>query len=93
MSRKALSLHFGLNYPGTSAALSGCINDARDWASLAGRLGYEPEIMEEPTKQMMVERMRGVIASLNYGDRFFCTYSGHGSRIPDADGDEADGWD
>jgi hypothetical protein len=87
------SLHVGLNYPGTDAELSGCINDALDWYQFFGTRGYEPFLIREPTKVQILDALRTRLGGLRRGDRFVFTYSGHGSWIPDRDGDEADGRD
>jgi hypothetical protein len=87
------SLHVGLNYPGTSAELYGCVNDANDWAAFFGQLGYTPTTITEPTGDAMLDAIVDGLEGLRWGDRFVFTYSGHGSFVPDRDGDEVDGFD
>lgn len=90
---KKLALCVGLNYPGTNAALSGCINDMSDWSEALMQRGYEVRTLVEPTKAELVAELKGLVARATYRDRIVFTYSGHGTWLPDRDGDEADGRD
>lgn len=92
MKRK-YALCVGLNYPGTSAALSGCVNDAQDWRDALVARGYEVELMLEPTKRVLVDALIEMVAKARFGDRVVFTYSGHGTNLLDASGDEQDGRD
>jgi hypothetical protein len=90
------SLHVGINdYPGTGSDLHGCVNDAVGWADLCKTLGYNAEVLLDlaATKARVVESLESVVARARFGDRIVFTYSGHGSFVPDLDGDEADGRD
>ncbi len=87
------SLHFGANYPGTSAELAGCVNDAEDWALAAHGLGYLPALHREPTRETLLKQLTDAVTGLRYRDRLLVTYSGHGTWVPDRDGDEPDGRD
>jgi hypothetical protein len=64
---------------------------------LVDRLGFEPsrvEVLTDATRAQMVEAFERLIAVTEPGDRVYVHYSGHGSRVPDANGDEGDrGWD
>lgn len=91
--RKRLAVCVGLNYPGTSAALNGCINDAYDWRDELLARQYEVRVLLEPTKVELVAELKGMLARVRFGDRVAFTYSGHGTWVPDRDGDEADGRD
>lgn len=88
-----VALCVGLNYPGTPAQLSGCVNDAHDWAARLSALGYDARTVLEPTKGELVETLQSIVATLRFGDRLVFTYSGHGTWVPDRDGDEPDGRD
>lgn len=90
---KRLALCVGLNYPGTNAALSGCVNDAMDWHEVALNKGYSSSIILEPTKSQLVAELRGLVARAGFGTRVLFTFSGHGTWVPDRDGDEDDGRD
>ena len=91
--RKRYALCVGNNYPGTSAELSGCVNDAWDWSELLTRRGYQVDVLLEATLEQVLEKLVNLVGIAGYGDKIVFTYSGHGSWIPDRDGDEADGRD
>ncbi len=94
MGKKALCI--GINdYPGTEMDLSGCVNDADDWAGVLGARGFEVKklIDAQATKAAMVKAMTALIGGAKKGDSLVITFSGHGSVAPDQDSDEADGWD
>lgn len=92
--RKKLALCIGINdYPGVAGDLRGCVNDANDWAALLRAEGYEIVAMifdSQATKATMLGAMQSVVGRAGFGDRVVITYSGHGSWVPDRDGDEAD---
>jgi len=94
MSKKALCI--GINdYPGTQNDLSGCVNDANDWAAaLAARSFSVTKLIDaQATKAAMVSAMSGLISGAAKGDTVVITYSGHGTWAPDKNGDEPDGRD
>lgn len=90
---KKYSLSVGINdYPGTDADLQGCVNDATGWHTLLGALGYSAQLLTDAaaSKAAVVASLKGMVAQARFGDRIVFTYSGHGSWIPDRDGDESD---
>jgi hypothetical protein len=92
MTRR-VALCVGINdYPGSNADLSGCINDANDMASMLSLRGYEVHHLHnsEAIKNNITSKLRELISALKWGDRFVFTFSGHGTWIPDLDGDEVD---
>lgn len=95
MARERLSLHVGINYPGTSAELAGCVNDAVDWQAHARDLGYVASLMVDSaaTKAAILGALESAVARVGWGGRGLFTFSGHGTWVPDLDGDEADGRD
>lgn len=91
MSKFALCIGIN-NYPGTENDLSGCVNDANDWAKeLKGR-GFDVKLLLDAvaTKAAMISEMRKVIAAAKSKDVVVITFSGHGTWQPDDDDDEKD---
>ena len=91
MTKRALCI--GINdYPGTGSDLSGCVNDAKDWAGMLTGRGFEVTTMldKDATKAKMAGAMTELVRGAGYGDLAVITYSGHGTWVPDQDGDEAD---
>ena len=94
MAKKALCI--GINdYPGTQSDLSGCVNDANDWATVLGARGFAVTTLldGQATKANMVAAIREQIGGSQSMDSIVITYSGHGTFVPDSSGDEPDGRD
>lgn len=90
----AAGLFIGINdYPGSDSDLAGCVNDANDWAKTLACKRKTVLLDSDATKKNIVSAMRSLLASLVSGDLGIITYSGHGSWLPDEDGDEPDGRD
>jgi hypothetical protein len=91
------SLHIGINdYPGTSSDLSGCVNDAEDWQEALAKHGFTDQVEltdSAATKKNMLDECSRIVEQTGPSDISVITYSGHGTWIPDEDGDEADGRD
>lgn len=87
---KKYALCIGNNYPGTSAQLSGCVNDAWDWSAFLTNQGYKVETIIECDRSHALDALQEMVAKTGFGDKFVFTYSGHGTWIPDSNGDEAD---
>lgn len=91
-----LALCIGINdYPGTDMDLTGCVNDANDWAAELGKRGFSVSKLldEQATKAGMVAGFKRLIGQAVSGDVVVITYSGHGTYQYDTNGDEADGLD
>lgn len=94
MAKTALCV--GINdYPGTDSDLSGCVNDARDWSQELKARGYSVTMLlnKQATRKGMVYALEKLIGGAEDGDSLVFTFSGHGSWLPDDDGDEPDGRD
>ena len=94
MAKKAICI--GINdYPGTQADLTGCVNDAHDWAGILEARQFEVRKLldAQATKAEMKRAIGGLIAGAEPDDTLIITYSGHGTWVPDTSGDEADGRD
>lgn len=89
--KKAICI--GINdYPGTESDLAGCVNDAKDWASLLKSYGFSVSMLldKQVTGSVMREAFNDLVDLSKRGDSLVITYSGHGSFVPDTSGDE---WD
>eukprot|EP01068_Selenidium_serpulae_P016057 Selendium_serpulae@DN6261_c4_g1_i3.p2 len=101
-NRKALLI--GINYKGMPEELRGCINDVHAMKKyIVDKQGFKTDddhmlILTEqeakhnhPTRSRMLEGIRWLIKDAKAGDSLFFHFSGHGTRVPDEDGDEAAG--
>jgi hypothetical protein len=92
-----LSLHVGLNtvdpgvYSGWDGRLVACENDARAMELLARRQGFEATTLltRAATHDAVVGAIKAAADRLWAGDTFLWTLSGHGTQLPDYNGDEA----
>ncbi len=90
------SLHIGINnYRGTNRDLRGCVNDAQDlYALFAGRAATQKLLLDARASRAAVLRsLKELLARLQAKDLGIITFSGHGSYVADASGDEDDGRD
>ncbi len=95
---KGLSLHLGLNlvdpahYGGWSGELAACEFDAADMAAIARSRGMKPTVLptKKATRAAVLRALGDAARTLQAGDLFFLSYSGHGGQVPDASGEEAD---
>ena len=94
MAKTALCIGIN-NYPGTHMDLQGCINDAQDWAAELTSRGFAVTTLidAKATKAAMVKAFKAIVGSAKKGDTVVITFSGHGTYVPDLNGDEADGLD
>jgi hypothetical protein len=94
MTKRALCIGIN-NYPGTGSDLAGCVNDARDWATALRQCGFTVAMLldRQATGKAMRAAMEALVGGAKAGDSVVITYSGHGSFVPDEDGDEPDGTD
>ena len=99
---KGYSLHVGLDavnpemYEGKIGKLICCEADARAMEQLARAAGYTDRTLlltAEATREHFVSHYFRVCDSLKEGDIFLITFSGHGSQVPDENGEEKDGQD
>ena len=97
-THRAMSLHIGLNavsaaaYGGWTGPLAACEFDANDMAGIARLAGMKPAVLltKKATRAAALSALRGAAKSLQSGDLFFLSYSGHGGQVPDVTGEEAD---
>jgi hypothetical protein len=101
MAARGISLHIGVNHPDPKLfrelhPLRACENDAHAMEELARVQGFETRwslIGKEATEPRVKERIREAAGLVGSDGLFLLTYSGHGSRVVDTDGDEGDGYD
>lgn len=98
---RGISLHLGLNaidpthYAGWDGALNACESDAESMKEIAEACGYQARIAltTEAKRDTVISFLSKDAQQLQSGDIFLLTYSGHGGRLPDINGDEPDGQD
>lgn len=86
------TLHIGINQYGHGSDLAGCVNDANDFAAaFAGRGAITSVITDrDATGDRLRQSIRILVGNLTRGDLAVITYSGHGTQVPDLNGDESD---
>jgi hypothetical protein len=89
-SRRALCIGID-RYP--VRPLAGCVADARLWAKTLGVLGFDCTLMldEEATYSSILAALEQLVKSSQRGDSIVWQYAGHGTQVPDVNGDEAGG--
>ncbi|UCH98436.1 MAG: caspase family protein [Candidatus Aminicenantes bacterium] len=100
MAPNKRALCVGINdYPGTGNNLYGCVNDANDWASLLVEcFGFKQDNITLLTDALatrlnILSALTDLVIDAGPGDVIVFTYAGHGTYIPDQDGDEPDNRD
>jgi uncharacterized caspase-like protein len=93
----------GINYVGQQGELSGCQNDAKNMAEYIKDVwGFEESnitfLMDDgqnpdPTMENILNAFKQLVSDSEPGDVAFVHYSGHGGKVRDDNGDEADGYD
>jgi metacaspase-1 len=98
MSRMALLV--GINdYPGAQNDLQGCVNDITNmYDILVKYYSFLPSDIvllsdSRARKKAILDALKNLFAGAKEGDGLVFHYSGHGSQVPDAEGDEVDGKD
>lgn len=101
MRPRGLALLVGIDrYPNFEAhQLESCANDARLVAGvLRERFGFPEDgltllLDQAATRDGILAGLAALKDRARAGDRLVVFYSGHGSQVPDEEGDEPDGWD
>jgi hypothetical protein len=95
MAKRAVLI--GINrYQVPGADLRGCVNDVKNLAqALTTYYGFSAQDITsltdmQATKKSMQSAIHKLVASGKKGDTLLLHYSGHGSNVPDDNGDEAD---
>lgn len=92
MTKRAVS--FGINYFGTASRLNGCINDTKSIKELLVKVfDYKSEDIlvitdaaanqVKPTRDVIIQTLKDLVAKTKAGDTLFVHYSGHGTYTKD----------
>lgn len=73
-----------------SSPLLGCVADARLWAQTLGELGFETQTLldGQATFDGILNGLRQMVQESRVGDVLVFQYAGHGTQLPDVNGDE-----
>ncbi|HSU13468.1 caspase family protein [Longimicrobium sp.] len=101
MAARGISLHIGVNHPDPKLfrelrPLRACENDAHAMEALAREQRFDTRWTltgEAATEPQAKEKIRDAAGLVGSDGLFLLTFSGHGSRVADQDGDEGDGYD
>lgn len=92
--RRALCV--GINrYPTPEHRLAGCVADAQMWADALTRLGFTASLLldEQATREAIDRELLALVNGSVAGDVIVFQYAGHGTHVPDLNGDDEDGED
>eukprot|EP01012_Entosiphon_sulcatum_P001444 TRINITY_DN10275_c0_g1_i1.p1 TRINITY_DN10275_c0_g1~~TRINITY_DN10275_c0_g1_i1.p1 ORF type:complete len:371 (-),score=36.26 TRINITY_DN10275_c0_g1_i1:165-1277(-) len=105
-SGRKKALLIGITYPGTALQLKGCIWDVHRIQRMLHRFGFAAtpqsvlvltddtaDTRVRPTRGNILRAMQWLVSEAAPGDSLFLYFSGHGSQVPDLQGDEDDGLD
>ena len=91
-ARRALCI--GIDAYGAQS-LNGCVADAQSFAQSLRDWGFVVQELtnERATREAIIAGIDGLLAGTSAGDIVTIQYAGHGTQLPDASGDESDGFD
>lgn len=87
------ALCIGVNaYEEPGDVLQGCVADATAWSEALGAAGFSTEVIldADATRTGILSAMLDIVAESQAGDVVAIQYAGHGTYVPDLDGDEDD---
>lgn len=98
---KGYALHIGVDNTGPGvytnfSPLSGCVNDAKALKSITEKEQFDEIVLlaDSDAKRDRIKEVLSFFADKAIaGDLVVITYAGHGSQIPDTNGDEISGFD
>lgn len=101
---KGISLHIGVNEYDMAQykkmglgvnPLPNCARDAKAKMEMAKQFRFSSFRLtdKQATSEHIAQGIRWAARSLEDGDIFFISFSGHGLQVPDRNFDEKDGWD
>ncbi|HEX8358922.1 MAG TPA: caspase family protein [Longimicrobium sp.] len=95
---RGTSIHIGVNRPASTRECALAQSEANAWkmAELAYQAGYGAiHVLRgaDATRGATLRLLGDAVRALEPRHTLFVTFNGHGSHVPDADGDERDRWD
>lgn len=80
-------------YP--TAPLDGCVADAELWAENLRKLDFDVQVLtnQQATRQGILDALGALVEGGEAGDVLVFQFAGHGTQVPDLDGDEDDAKD
>lgn len=93
---RRLALCVGIDaYPAAEHQLAGCVNDARNWERALAAMGFETRLLldSDANRATLERELNRLIGESRSGDVIVFQYAGHGTKVPDLNGDEDDGID
>lgn len=100
-SARKRALLIGINYTGKESPLRGCHNDVytiqellqEAYGCTSFMVLLDANNAMQPTAANIRKGLKWLIEESKAGEKLFLHYSGHGSQVPDLNGDEEDGKD
>jgi hypothetical protein len=91
----------GINYPGSSYTLRGCVTDANNWAAALGSQGFQVTLLRDAqaSRENILGGLKAMVDEAVQSEtdgqpaKIVLVYSGHGTQVVDRDGDEVNGQD
>jgi hypothetical protein len=92
---KKTALCVGIDHYPAPNTLKGCVNDVLKWEAALNQEGFTVTKLTDQgaTHANIVAALRKLVTEAGSGDVLVFHYSGHGTQVTDADGDETDGQD
>ena len=95
-SGRRVALCVGIDaYPAPEHQLAGCVNDARNWGKTLATLGFETRLLVnlDANRATLDQELNRLVDESRAGDVIVFQYAGHGTQVPDLNGDEDDAID
>ena len=77
----------------SSSPLFGCVSDARRWHAWFESEGFQTQLLTDgdATRDSILDKIGALVSQSEAGDVIAIQYSGHGTQMPDLNGDEMGG--
>jgi len=94
LTKRALCIGID-QYPNPNDRLGGCVNDARNWSNWLHEQDFKVEMLTDAqaTHSGITNAIGRIIRESQPGHVIAIQYAGHGTRLPDQDGEERDKYD